>query len=533
MSFKVYIVGVGMTNFVKPNTAKDYPKIGKEAVEEALADSGVSYDAVQQAVCGYVYGDSTCGQRVLYQLGMTGIPIYNVHNHGATGATALYLAYQLVQGGLADVVLAVGFEKMLPGTLPGTAYPERTYPLDKHVNKMLEMVQIENAPLTAQCFGNAGLEHMKKYGTTQLHFAKIAFKNHQNGSRNPRALSQKAYTLDEILNSKKIFGPLTKLQCCSNSDGAAAAILMSEKAVAYYNLHEKAVEILGMAMATDTEDIFIEKSVMKVTGYDMSALAAKKVYAKSGISPKQIDVVELHDCFSCNELITYESLQLCGEGKGGEFVDAGDNTYGGKVVVNPSGGLIAKGNPIGATGLAQCAELVWQLRGEAGRRQVPNARIGLQHNLGLGGAVVVAVYRRGFDSVSSKQISTIYDNPESFKVYKYIKILEEVLKTTDKGLIEKVRGVYGIKVLNGPNRTEGYWIINTKVGKGNITYKSNEKPDVILTGSDQDIVDIVSGKMDCQKAYFRGNLNVQGNMTLAKKLQKLLAGTIKSVRAKI
>ncbi|CAH2044200.1 unnamed protein product, partial [Iphiclides podalirius] len=526
MSVNVYVVGVGMTNFEKPNAGIDYPEIGKAAVEQALKDCNISYDSVQQAVCGYVYGDSTSGQRVLYQVGMTGIPIINVNNHGATGATALFLAHQLIQGGLADVVLALGFEKMTPGRLPGTAYPDRTYPLDKHQYKMLEMVQVENAPPTAQCFGNAAIEHMKKYGTSTLQFAKIAVKNHHNGSKNPRALNKRSYTLDEVLNSKYIFGPLTKLQCCSNSSGAAAAVLMSEKAVANYRLHEKAVQILGMAMATDTAAVFIDKSVMKIAGYDMTALAAKQVYEKTGISPSQIDVVELHDCFTTNELITYEGLQLCGEGKGGEFVDAGDNTYGGKVVVNPSGGLLARGNPIGATGLAQCAELVWQLRGEAENRQVPNARIGLQHNLGLGGAVVVAIYRGFSSNVSRGPKGTVA--PDKFRVHKYLKSLEKSMQ--NKGMDPvTVPAVFAIKVSDETTGAEGYWVVNTKEGSMKITYMAYGEPDFTVTGTDGDIVEVMIDETDSSAANYQGTLRLQGQLDLSLR-HKSLAN---KVRAKI
>ncbi|XP_014361686.2 sterol carrier protein 2 [Papilio machaon] len=405
MCSKVYAVGVGMTEFVKPNSSRDYPEFGKEAVEKALTDAGVTYDVIEQAVCGYVYGNSACGQRVLYQVGMTGVPVHNINNHGATGGTALHFAHRLVQAG-AHVVLALGFEKMTAGALPATAYPDRTYPADIHIKKMLEIVKLEKAPIAAQCFGNAAKEHMEKYGTTEAQFAKIAVKNHRNGSANPYALNRNVYTLEEILNSKRVFGPLTKLQCCANCDGAAAVVLMSEQAVARHNLASKAVEIVGIALATDTNAVFTDTTRLRIAGYDMTALAADQVYKTTGISPREVDVVELHDCFSSNELITYEALRLCEEGKGGAFVDAGLNTYGGQVVVNPSGGLLAKGNPIGATGLAQCAELVWQLRGEAGARQVQNARIGLQHNLGLGGAVVVAIYRKGFDNKNQRDFSS-------------------------------------------------------------------------------------------------------------------------------
>ncbi|XP_059058078.1 sterol carrier protein 2-like [Achroia grisella] len=393
---KVFVVGVGMTKFAKPGSIGDYPDFGKQAVLEALQDAGLKYDVIQQAVCAYAAGDSTSGQRVLYQVGMTGIPIYNVNNNCSTGSSGLFLGKQLIEGGIVDVALVLGFEKMASGALKGSRFPDRAPATGVHQEKMREMTEVPPGPLTPQYFGNAGIEHMKKYGTTEVHFAKVAAKNHRHGAKNPRAQSTRAYTVEEVLSSRKIFGPLTKLQCCPTSDGAAAAIIMSEDAVIRNGLQNNAVEIIGMEMATDPSSTFQDKSFMKLAGYDMTRLASSRLYAKTGITPKQIDVVELHDCFSCNELITYEGLQLCAEGEAGKFIDAGANTYGGQVVVNPSGGLIAKGHPLGATGLAQCAELCWQLRGKAGARQVPDARIALQHNLGLGGAVVIALYRKGF-----------------------------------------------------------------------------------------------------------------------------------------
>ncbi|XP_059058079.1 sterol carrier protein 2-like [Achroia grisella] len=403
MGRKVYVVGVGVTKFAKPGTIGDYPEFGKQAVVEALRDAGVEYEAVQQAVCAYVAGDSTSGQRVLYQVGMTGVPIYNINNSGATGGSALFLAKQLVEGGIIDVALVLGFEKMNPGALKVSVFDDRASSFDIHMEKIIDLVKnkVPRVPMAALIFGNSGIEHMKKYGTTEVHFAKIAAKNHSHALKNPKAFNTKAYTVKDILNSKKIHGPLTKLQCCPTNDGASAAVLMSEAAVVRYGLQHKAVEIVGIEMATDTPNVFQEPSFMRIAGSDMTRLAARRLYTKTGISPKQIDVVELHDCFSCNELVTYEDLQLCGQGEGGKFVDAGANTYGGQVVVNPSGGLIGKGHPLAATGVAQCAELCWQLRGEAGARQVPNARLGLQHNLGLGGAAVVALYRRGFTDHTS------------------------------------------------------------------------------------------------------------------------------------
>jgi sterol carrier protein 2 len=236
---------------------------------------------------------------------------------------------------------------------------------------------------------------MERWGTTPLHFAKIGWKNHKHSVNNPYSQFQDEYTLEQIQAAPMVYEPLTKLQCCPTSDGAGAAILASGDFVRKHGLASRAIEIAGMAMTTDLPSSFQEKSSIKLVGYDMTRKAAQRAYEQSGVGPEQLDVVELHDCFSCNELISYEALGLCPEGRAGEFVDSGAQTYGGQVVVNPSGGLISKGHPLGATGLAQCAELNWQLRGEAGKRQVPSAKLALQHNLGLGGAAVVTIYRKG------------------------------------------------------------------------------------------------------------------------------------------
>jgi sterol carrier protein 2 len=383
-----------MTKFEKPGSrAWDYPDMAKESGTKALQDAGIGYENVEQAVVGYCYGESTCGERALYGLGMTGIPIYNVNNNCSTGSTALFMAKQFIEGGIADCVMALGFEKMEKGSL-GAKYTDRINPMDKHIALMADLRGFAPAPPAAQMFGNAGREHMERYGTTALQFAKIGWKNHKHSVNNPYSQFQDEHSLEGILSAPMVYAPLTKLQCCPTSDGSGAAILASADFVKQHGLENKAVEILGMAMATDFASTFSERSCIKMVGYDLSKAAAHKVYEQSGLGPENVDVVELHDCFSCNELITYEALGLCPEGKGGEFVDAGANTYGGKVVVNPSGGLISKGHPLGATGLAQCAELNWQLRGEADKRQVSGAKVALQHNLGLGGAAVVTMYRR-------------------------------------------------------------------------------------------------------------------------------------------
>jgi len=394
MGRKVYVVGVGMTKFEKPGSRDwDYPQMAKEAGGKALADAGIPYAAVEQAAVGYCYGESTSGERAVYELGLTGIPIYNVNNNCATGSTALFMAKQLVEGGLAECTLALGFEKMEKGSL-GVKYTDRTNPMDQHAKLMIELRGFAKAPPAPQFFGNAGREHMERYGTTAEQFAKIGWKNHKHSVNNPYSQFQDEYSLEDILNAPMVYEPLTRLQCCPTSDGAGAAILASADFVKKHGLQGQAVEIAGMAMTTDFASTFEEKSDIKLVGFDMTRKAARKAYEQSGLGPENLDVVELHDCFSCNELITYEALGLCPEGKGGEFVDAGAQTYGGQVVVNPSGGLISKGHPLGATGLAQCAELNWQLRGQADRRQVDGARVALQHNLGLGGAAVVTVYRR-------------------------------------------------------------------------------------------------------------------------------------------
>ena len=394
MGKKVFVVGVGMTKFEKPGSKEwDYPDMAKEAGTKALADAGIPYDAIEQVAAGYCYGDSTCGERAVYEIGLSGVPIYNVNNNCSTGSTALFMAKQLVEGGLVDCALAIGFEKMEKGSL-GIKYTDRRPPMDKHFYLMKDLRGIAQAPGAPQIFGNAGLEHMEKYGTTPEQFAKIGWKNHKHSVNNPYSQFQTEYSLEEILAAPTVFGPLTKLQCCPTSDGSAAVVVASEDFVKKHGLQAKAIEILGMAMATDMPSTFEEKSMIKLIGADMTKKAARKVYEQSGFGPENVDVVELHDCFSTNELITYEALGLCPEGKGGEFVDAGAQTYGGKVVVNPSGGLISKGHPLGATGLAQCSELTWQLRGEADKRQVKDAKIALQHNLGLGGAAVVAMYRK-------------------------------------------------------------------------------------------------------------------------------------------
>lgn len=515
-----------MTKFVKPGVenSRDYPDLAKEAGQKALADARIPYSAVEQACIGYVYGDSTSGQRAIYHsLGLTGIPIINVNNNCSTGSTALFMARQLIQGGVADCVLALGFEKMEKGSLSTTSL-NRTNPVDKHIEVLMNKYELSPVPVTPQMFGCAGREHMEKYGTKVEHFAKIGWKNHKHSVNNPYSQFQKEYSLDEVMTSRKVFDFLTILQCCPTSDGAAAAILASEEFVRKYGLQPKAVEILAQEMMTDLPSSFEENSIIKTVGFDMSKEAARKCYEKSGLRPSDIDVIELHDCFSPNELITYEALGLCPEGQGGKLVDRGDNTYGGKWVINPSGGLISKGHPLGATGLAQCAELCWQLRGEAGKRQVPGAKVALQHNLGLGGAVVVTIYKMGFpEAARTHQIEAAPTSAavEGFKANLVFKEIEKKLEEEGEQFVKKIGGIFAFKVKDGPGGKEATWVVDVKNGKGSVLPNSDKKADCTITMADSDLMALMTGKMNPQSAFFQGKLKIAGNMGLAMKLQNL------------
>ncbi|MFJ8502973.1 lipid-transfer protein [Streptomyces avermitilis] len=393
---KAYIAGVGMTRFEKPETRDwQYWDMVREAGGKALEDAGIAYTEVEQVPVGYCFQASTAGQRAAYELGLTGVPVYNVNNNCATGSTALMLARQFVEGGISDCVLALGFEKMTRGPLGGGADGGdfRTSPVARHYGVMAARHGFEATPPTAQIFGDAAREHMEKYGTTEAQLAAVGAKNHRHSAHNPYAQFQDVYTVDEILASRPVHRPLTKLQCSPTSDGAAAAVVVSERFAQRHGLGDRVVEIVAQAMTTDTEESFASGSCIDVVGLPMSREAARRVYERAGLGIEDVDVVELHDCFSVNELLTYEALGMCAAGESGKLVESGATTYGGRWVVNPSGGLISKGHPLGATGIAQIAELTWQLRGEAGARQVPGARVGLAHNIGLGGAAVVTLLR--------------------------------------------------------------------------------------------------------------------------------------------
>lgn len=392
MTETVIIAGVGMTKFAKPGQNEPYPQMGAAAIHSALADAGMSYDAVQQAYAGYTYGDSTCGQTVIYQVGMTGIPVINVNNNCSTGSTALFLARQAVASGTVDVALALGFEQMQPGALK-SHWDDRPSPFDAFDAETDVLVGQPEIPLALRYFGGAGKAHMDKYGSTLSDLAHIRAKASRHAVNNPLALFRTELSPEDVLQSPMIWeGVMTRLMACPPTCGAAAAIVVSENYAKKHGM-DSTVQIIGQAMTTDTASTFDSHDMMRVVGYDMTAAAAQQVYEQTGIGAEELDVVELHDCFAHNEMITYEGLGLCPEGGASQFIAEGNNTYGGQFVTNPSGGLLSKGHPLGATGLAQCYELTRQLRGTAEQTQVTGARTALQHNLGLGGACVVTMYQ--------------------------------------------------------------------------------------------------------------------------------------------
>ncbi|MGR4868268.1 lipid-transfer protein [Variovorax sp. LARHSF232] len=393
MSRDVFVAGVGMIPFTKPGANEPYPQMAARATRAALADAGIGYERIQQAYVGYVYGDSTAGQRAVYEVGMTGIPVVNVNNNCSTGSTALFLARQAVASGAADCVLALGFEHMSPGAL-GSVFKDRPSPFERFDVATDELVGNAQIPLALRYFGGAGLAHMQQYGTPLSTFAQIRAKASRHAANNPLALFRNVVTEEEVMNSPVMWpGVMTRLMACPPTCGSAAAIICSEAFAKSHGL-DRRVRIRAQAMTTDRPVTFEARDMREVVGFSMARDAAQQVYEAAGIAPQDLDVVELHDCFAQNELVSYEALGLCPVGGAEKFVNDGDNTYGGKVVTNPSGGLLSKGHPLGATGLAQCTELVQQLRGAADKRQVEGARLALQHNLGLGGACVVTLYER-------------------------------------------------------------------------------------------------------------------------------------------
>ena len=372
----VYVLGVGMIKFGRyPD--KDIPQLGGEAALLALKDAGMSIKDIEMLVCGNLFqANAMNGQRILQQIGQTGIPVINVSNACATGSTAVREAYVGVASGMYDVTMAVGVEQMgKMGLLGGGA---------RSGGESVEGVL--GSGLMPAVFGQAGVEHMRKYGTTAEQFAKISVKNHKHSVHNPLSQYQVEVKLADVLNARMVAYPNTLYMCCPTGDGAAAAILVSADKMKQYT--NKPVKVAASVL---TSDPYTERDLTMPDVNTLTRNAAKQAYEKAGLGAKDLDLVELHDCFATAELLHYENLGLCGEGEGGRMIDEGRTALGGDIPVNVSGGLLSKGHPLGATGVANIYELVTQLRGRAGARQVEGAKVGLAHVIGLGSACTIHI----------------------------------------------------------------------------------------------------------------------------------------------
>ncbi len=396
MSNQVLIAGVGMVPFKKPGSSDSYDVMGSDAARAALKDAGIPYADVEQAYASYVFGDSCAGQAALYRVGITGIPIFNVNNNCGSGSSAFYLAAQAVSSGAVDCALAVGFEQMEPGAI-GVMYPSKTNPLERHVRAIAELMHLTEEelalPPAVMLFGCQCELLQKETGMAESTLAQITVKARRHAASNPNAIFREPLTVDQILHGQPLYRGLRKLFACPPSCGAAAVVVCNEDFASRHGIRSD-IRLIGQGACSDREEFF-HGDPQDVMFRALSRNAAQAAYADAGVGPDDIDVIELHDCFTSNEIITYAALGLCASEDMEKFVLDGDNTYGGKVVVNPSGGLLAKGHPLGATGLAQITELVWHLRGEAGTRQVDGARTALQHNGGLGSAGFVNILQRG------------------------------------------------------------------------------------------------------------------------------------------
>jgi acetyl-CoA acetyltransferase len=376
---EVAIAGANMLKFGRyPD--KDVVQLAAEAALGALKDATVSIKDIEVVVSGNLYqSNAMVGQRIMKEIGATGVPVINVSNACATGSTAFREAWLAVSSGAYDVALAIGSEQMGKMGLLGADGASRDYSTEG----------VMGTGLMPGVFGQAGVEHMHKYGTTQEQFAKIAVKNHKHSTLNPYAQYQVETPLEDVLNARVIAWPNTLYMCCPTGDGAAAVVLMSaEKARQYTS------KPVWVATSVLTSDPYTPRNP---TMFDINTLtrnASTEAYEKAGIGPEDLSMVELHDCFATAELLHYENLQLCGEGEAGKLIDEGETYNGGRIPVNVSGGLLSKGHPLGATGVANIVEIVWHLREEAGQRQVQGAKAGLAHVIGLGSACTINILKK-------------------------------------------------------------------------------------------------------------------------------------------
>ena len=376
----VAIVGANMLKFGRyPD--KDVVQLASEAAIAAMKDAGVSIKDVEVVVSGNLYqSNAMIGQRIMKEIGATGVPVVNVSNACATGSTAFREAWLSVASGAYDVALAIGSEQMgKMGLLGAGGGGDRAYSTEG----------VMGTGLMPGVFGQAGVEHMRKYGTTQAQFAKIAVKNHEHGVHNPYAQYQKETPLEEVLTARVVSWPNTLYMCCPTGDGAAAIVLMSAEKAKQFT-----TKPVWVAASVLTSDPYTPRNPTMFDINTVTRIAAKEAYKKAGIGPEDLSQVELHDCFATAELLHYENLGLCPDGEAGRLIDEGATKIGGKIPVNASGGLLSKGHPLGATGVANIVEIVWHLRGEAGGRQVEGSKVGLAHVIGLGSACTINIIKK-------------------------------------------------------------------------------------------------------------------------------------------
>ena len=376
----VYILGVDMIKFGR-FPEKTVPQLGAQAALMALDDARLKIQDMEALYCGNLYQASgMVGQRVLHEIGQTGVPVVNCANACATGATAFREAWMAIKAGAYDVVLAVGVEQMGKGLIGGGG-AGRTG---------ISTEGLLGSGTMPTVFAEAGMEHSRKYGTSFEQFAKVSVKNHHHSTLNPKAMYQIETPLEMVMNAEMISYPNTKLMCSVNVDGSAAAVLCSEKKARELGM-KRAVRVKASVL---TSDPWTDRDLVMPDVNTCTRRAAAKAYEMAGISAKDLDLVELHDCFATAEILHYENLGLCGEGEAGRAIDEGWTALGGRIPVNVSGGLLSKGHPLGATGIANLYEVSTHLRGEAGKRQVPNARFGMTHVIGLGSACAIHVLEK-------------------------------------------------------------------------------------------------------------------------------------------
>jgi acetyl-CoA acetyltransferase len=376
----VYVVGTDMIRFGRypERTVED---LGAEAALLALADAQLGIRDMQAVYCGNLWqANAAVGQRIMKQIGQTGVPVVNTANACATGATAFREGWIAIKAGLYDLVLCIGVEQMGKGML-GAPKEYAGIPIEGLLG---------SATMPAS-FATLGMEHTRKYGTTFEQFAKVSVKNHCHSTLNEKAMYRFETPLEQVMSSEMIAYPLTKLMCSVNVDGAAAAVLCSESKARQLGLMRRAVRIRASVL---TSDPYTPHNFAYLDFNAVTRLAAQNAYSAAGVAPTDLDLVELHDCFATAELVHYENLGLCGEGEAGRLIDTGHTALGGELPVNVSGGLLSKGHPLGATGIANIYEVATHLRGEAGARQVEGARMGLTHVVGAGSACAIHILER-------------------------------------------------------------------------------------------------------------------------------------------